>query len=279
MSTATIVFGLTIVSGLAHGLYVVRVGGDYMHARMLLPPLFVLLLPVSVVAARTWQWVAVAAVVVWASASAAVLRTPYSNSQPRSTTSVNAAFDKRHVISDERLVQIRLSLKAHPGHARRLLGLRRMGERGYLGQVARARRATAGSCSTPNSVTEPSSQFIPLRPGVRAPIVVFAGAVGVYTYAAGESVKVVDLFGIVDWLSAHEKLQGRKRPGPRETDPDRVDVRPLRGSRRTDSERPLAARGREPRAGRSRAARSPTSRSGAGLARAEPLLRATSATR
>ncbi len=212
MSTMTIVFGLTIAAGLAHGLYVVRVGGDYMHGRMLLPPLFVLLLPVSVVAARTWQWVAVTTVVVWAGASAAVLRTPYAEAQPRSTISVNAAFDKRHVISDERLVQIRLSLKAHPvtltdfsaydewaNAGISLKSLWRAGDRGLL--------------LDPNSVTEPRSQFIPLRPDVHAPIVVFAGAVGVYAYAAGESVKVVDLFGIVDWLSAHEKLQGRKRPG------------------------------------------------------------------
>ena len=211
-STAVIIFGLTIVAGLAHGLYVVRVGGDYMHGRMLLPPLFALLLPVSVIAARTWQWVAVLAVVVWATASAAVLRTPYGGAPRIGMSAVNSAFDTRHVISDERLVQIRLSLEPHPVTLADFSAYDEWANAG-LSVKSLLRAGDRGLLLDPNSVTEPPSSFIPLRSDVRVPIVVFAGAVGVFAYAAGNSVKVVDLFGIVDWLSAHEKLQGRKRPG------------------------------------------------------------------
>ena len=42
------------VCGLLHSVYVVRVGGDFMHGRMLLLPLFTLLLPISVV--PLWEW-------------------------------------------------------------------------------------------------------------------------------------------------------------------------------------------------------------------------------
>lgn len=45
----TVVIGLTCGAALIHFLYVLRVGGDFMHGRMLLLPLFTLLLPVSVV--------------------------------------------------------------------------------------------------------------------------------------------------------------------------------------------------------------------------------------
>lgn len=37
------------VGGLLHGVYIVRVGGDYMHGRLLLPALFALLVPVAAV--------------------------------------------------------------------------------------------------------------------------------------------------------------------------------------------------------------------------------------
>ncbi len=43
------VVALVLLAGLIHVLYVLRVGGDFMHGRMLLLPLFALLLPVAVV--------------------------------------------------------------------------------------------------------------------------------------------------------------------------------------------------------------------------------------
>lgn len=43
------VVGLMLFAGSAHLIYVIRVGGDFMHGRMLLLPLFALLLPVAIV--------------------------------------------------------------------------------------------------------------------------------------------------------------------------------------------------------------------------------------
>lgn len=48
--TAVVIF--ILVSGLLLGIYSLRVGGDFMHGRVLLPPLFCLLIPVAVVPLR-----------------------------------------------------------------------------------------------------------------------------------------------------------------------------------------------------------------------------------
>ncbi len=52
--------------GVALGLYWVRVGGDWMHARVLLPALFCLLLPTMTVRARKWQIGLAIGVIIWA---------------------------------------------------------------------------------------------------------------------------------------------------------------------------------------------------------------------
>lgn len=54
--------------GLAHTAYVLRVGGDFMHGRMLLLPLFALLLPVMAVPVTRRVGVAVLAAALWAGA-------------------------------------------------------------------------------------------------------------------------------------------------------------------------------------------------------------------
>jgi hypothetical protein len=69
-----------IGSALAHALYVTRVGGDFMHGRLLLPGLFALVLPFAVVVVPktwNWRWPAVAGVVTWGLVCAVWLRVPY----------------------------------------------------------------------------------------------------------------------------------------------------------------------------------------------------------
>ena len=65
---------LCLSCALVHALYVLRVGGDFMHARMLLPPLFALLLPVMVVPLDRATAVGGVAVLAWA--AFAVARPP-----------------------------------------------------------------------------------------------------------------------------------------------------------------------------------------------------------
>ncbi|MEU9222788.1 hypothetical protein AB0D40_00165 [Streptomyces massasporeus] len=66
-----------LAAGLLLAGYVVRVGGDYMHARMILPALLLLLLPVLVVPATRVTGVAGALLVVWLCATVSPLRAPF----------------------------------------------------------------------------------------------------------------------------------------------------------------------------------------------------------
>lgn len=65
-SREVVVVGLVLVCGLLHMLYVMRVGGDFMHGRMVLLPLFALLLPVMAVPATLVSGIGLGALVVWA---------------------------------------------------------------------------------------------------------------------------------------------------------------------------------------------------------------------
>src|SRR6185436_8954931 len=70
------------VAGLLHALWVVRVGGDFMHARLFLPSLFGVLLPLFVVPApelrrQRLAWTAVLLTAVWCPVSAFLLRPAY----------------------------------------------------------------------------------------------------------------------------------------------------------------------------------------------------------
>jgi arabinofuranosyltransferase len=66
--------GAFVTAGLLHVLYTVRVGGDFMHARLLLPSLFALVAPVAVVPLRR-AYAASLLVVPWAVVGLLFLRT------------------------------------------------------------------------------------------------------------------------------------------------------------------------------------------------------------
>ena len=66
-----------LAAGLLLALYVVRVGGDYMHARMILPALFLLLLPFLVVPATRTAGAVAGLLLVWLAAVVSPLRQPF----------------------------------------------------------------------------------------------------------------------------------------------------------------------------------------------------------
>lgn len=66
-----------MLGGTAMLLYVVRVGGDFMHARMLLPSIFCLLLPVMALPLRRVTVLPLVVVGVWALVAAVALGPPY----------------------------------------------------------------------------------------------------------------------------------------------------------------------------------------------------------
>jgi arabinofuranosyltransferase len=66
-----------VFSGLILTAYVIAVGGDFMHARMLLPPLFLLLLPVLLVPATRVTVALVAVTAAWAIVAMSPMRSPF----------------------------------------------------------------------------------------------------------------------------------------------------------------------------------------------------------
>jgi arabinofuranosyltransferase len=100
---ATLVVALApVVAGLLLGVYVTRVGGDFMHGRMLLPALFSLLLPVMVVPATRWALVPVLGTLVWAAFCLTSLRPAYGEHLGP------------HWIANERLYYVLLLGHPHP---------------------------------------------------------------------------------------------------------------------------------------------------------------------
>jgi arabinofuranosyltransferase len=73
---ATLVVAAFVVGALLVATYIVRVGGDYIHARLLLPPLFAFTAPVAVLPARR-AFAAVALLVPWALVSGTTYREPH----------------------------------------------------------------------------------------------------------------------------------------------------------------------------------------------------------
>jgi arabinofuranosyltransferase len=71
-----------MLAGALCGLYVVWIGGDFMHARMMLPALLMVLLPVMVVPASRRVTVPVAILAAWSLVCAAALRVPYDSISP-----------------------------------------------------------------------------------------------------------------------------------------------------------------------------------------------------
>lgn len=206
------------LGALLHGLYVVRVGGDFMHGRMLLPTLFALLLPVMVVAGTRWWQPLLPAVVVlpWVVGAGLWLRPPYYfNPGPEPPRSVG-----REGIADERGFYVRLARHPHPvtladygeapwaqeGHA---LRRRAAAERGLLTWEDAVRAGSIGA--TP---------ALPLLPDVAADLVAVRNNIGLSGYAAGSRVHLIDRLGLGDPLASRLRLERRGRPGHEKTLPD-----------------------------------------------------------
>ncbi|WP_141211102.1 hypothetical protein [Enemella dayhoffiae] len=92
-----------VLAGLAHGLYIVRVGGDFMHARFLLPDTWAVMLPLAVIGVgrirREAVLTTVAFVAGWAVAVAGGTRMPYEGIGPDGISNERgyyAALTTRH---------------------------------------------------------------------------------------------------------------------------------------------------------------------------------------
>jgi arabinofuranosyltransferase len=167
--------------------YVVRVGGDFMHARMLLPATFAALLPVSVLEFRAWYRVAVATLAGWAVICALSLRAPFPTrtiTDERRFWQVNTHVENPVTVGDFRLIN------------------------GYKnGELARSLDATG---------TRQLALFglqLPLAASVKYTAAIQAGSVGVAGYLAPTDVYVIDTLGLADPIGSRLRVGKRGRPG------------------------------------------------------------------
>lgn len=180
------------LAGALHALAVVRGGGDFMHARMLLPALFALLAPVAVLRVRSpVQAGAVAVVACWAFVAAVALR------PPAGTAGV------RDGISDQRSFYVLATDTQHPVTLDDFAGYARV-EHGRRA----ARLAAAGRRSL---IVDEGAH--PLTDHTTATVVYEAGAIGLPGMAAGRDVYVLDRLGLADAYTARLRLDERRRPG------------------------------------------------------------------
>lgn len=209
---------LPVAAGLLHGVYVVRLGGDFMHGRMLLPSLFTALLPVAVAAGARWWHGALPLVVVlpWAVACVLWLRPPYHG--------IGNGVGPEG-IADERWFYVWLSGRAHPITLADYAAAPWKQDGDQLRLLAeRERVLLPWRAPEPPEMVDPIPPgwpaALPLAPAVPANVVANRKNIGLTGYAAGRHVHVVDRLGLADPLAARLQLAERGRPGHEKDLPD-----------------------------------------------------------
>lgn len=198
---------VAVLAGTAmHAVYVVRVGGDFMHARLLLPALFAFVMPVAVVFLRTRVVLAALCIVaLWAVACAATCRFDVTAKR------LDWIDDERYVYQSGSGVRnpvtlddYRRALWVQPGFEARLLARQR---RGILLVPAAKWGYTEKKRSLP---------LASLPDGLRRyddSVVVASVRVGAVSFAAGTDVYVVDRFGLADAVTSHFEVNNAYKPG------------------------------------------------------------------
>ncbi|WP_406289729.1 hypothetical protein [Embleya sp. NBC_00896] len=187
------VYAVPVLCGIAMQLYVVRVGGDFMHGRMLLPGLFMLLLPILLVPVNRIALPAAAVLIGWALVCAIAFRVPYTGIGPRA-------------IADERAFYISALKVANPVTAYSYIA-------NYPRFPAAAQAARADYKHVVVYPWHDGFYVTPLNPNLPAPVATVwtnLGMNGANTPLNGVS---VDVLGLAYPLAAHVELTTRGRPG------------------------------------------------------------------
>ena len=198
-----------LVVGLLDVLYVVHLGGDYMHGRLLLPGLFALCLPMGVSLRRGAALVRVAAVgmATWAAVCVVGLRyTPHVPSHLGLQTtfisdersSWQAATGVAHPIT---LADYRRALSGRAGHALAATAARIPTGEQRLAVITNPFAPVAAATS------RPGRSGLPFRLAATIP------GIGVVGDLAGPEVYVFDEFSLANPIGSHFTLVGHHRPG------------------------------------------------------------------
>jgi arabinofuranosyltransferase len=185
-----ILLATPVIAGLLLGLYVVKVGGDFMHARMVLPVLFLLVLPVLLVPVTKVLVPAVAATAVWAAYCGP-------------TYSVHFYDQKHAVAEDERVGYQQWTGRPNPDTSAAYTNR----ERGI--GLAIASWAAHGQ----RVLTSEGGIDVPLDPSLPFPFAVAAGRLGAAGAETPLGDEVVDTLGLANPIGAHLTVTTPGRPG------------------------------------------------------------------
>ena len=192
-----VVLAAPVLGGVGHAVYITRVGGDFMHGRLLLPGLFAVVMPVMVVPVRNAvQWVTAGAVAVWAVVCGVHLRVPY-------VMTADGFTDERAFYSQgtKRSNPVTAAdFVRHPFHEDAVEALRLRSE----GRRVVAWRPDYGAYGFATA---------PLRPDFRFPVAFSSDYVGVMGFVSGPDVYVADRMGLGDTVAARVAITSRGRPG------------------------------------------------------------------
>lgn len=203
-SRVAFVLAVPVVAATLHALYVIRLGGDFMHGRFLLPTLFGVLLPLSAVPIQIPEFarlrsmtagLVIVPVLTWAVVCATLLGLP------------SDVMTSRFGITDERKFYVEESGVANPVTIEDYRNLSSgWTQHGFDLRVLAEER--------PRTLIMMEGTF-PLADDVHpeAGLVVVVGNIGVRGVAAGSEVFMADLQGLGDPLSSRLLIEERTRPG------------------------------------------------------------------
>ncbi|HWD04558.1 MAG TPA: hypothetical protein VG674_19120 [Amycolatopsis sp.] len=181
-----------VIAAALLALYVVRVGGDFMHGRMLLPALFAVLLPVMAMPVTRRTFALLAAVAVWAVAAAGWLRVPYEN--------LHSAVG----VTDERAYWVWATGTAHPIMATDFLGEPVMRVAVAVTQATHAPAVLVYSYGEKRWYSFPTDKpYVTLA----------ADSMGAISNIVSLDVRIHDGYGLANDIGSHTKLIPGGRPG------------------------------------------------------------------
>jgi arabinofuranosyltransferase len=166
-------------AALAHAGYVLRVGGDFMHGRLLLPATFGLFMPAAALPADDVRRVIPVAVATWAAVCALRLRLPADPPERWSG------------IVDERAWWQRETGRRHPVT---------IDDYGRVRSTRTGRHARQRAAEGADVLVRIDDSEVPLTPG--SGVVLESITIGMGSVAAGPDVQVIDVLGLANALGA-----------------------------------------------------------------------------
>jgi arabinofuranosyltransferase len=194
---------LPILGGALHLVYVVKVGGDFMHGRLILPGLFAMLMPVAalpLVRHRAAVSLVAAAVAVWAVVAATGLQPPYAGTRNFSDRGFSDEAAVYKLVSDD---ENPVTVEDHE-------------QPWWAALVADAKQRAESGEAVLTVKEEPEDgpvKEFPARPGVTQPTLLAPCCFGVIGHAAGPDVHIVDYVSLGDPIGSRFRLDERGRPG------------------------------------------------------------------